>query len=477
MKPITLLIASLLITLGLYNSVHAADLHVVTHKDDKFSTLEHNLSGGVQLRDRNKHKRHKEKHRNKKDKGAKSIFDLLKCWFHKKDDTSDVATYEGYEYQYFGAKRTWKNAEKACEVWGGHLASVNSRAEHNFVKGLTSKWSWIGLTNENSRSWSWSDGSSLSFSKWFIFEPNNWGRNEHCGTANFIARGYWHDFNCHLRLGYICKRNTNQCSWGNSVPEAPAPNVFSESTDNKIVITVEMAQKSSSNVKYAIGFEDYDPEDICEENAASCLNEHLIELGPTLYKQENVCEEVFEVQLSMEDFIDVAEPSMDALSSGGNILRSRLYMVYFDGDQVTKFYTDIEFHSEISAEVFDVESILSSPSVDSVGLDASGRLSIDLFLSSLDVNMWLSTFRFISSSTGLPYRIIANEIGCSGDHLNCGYQVVVSSRQPTSDFTDELTFGFQYHLGSLSTMDSTFKVRVSYNVKDRTEIDHTPMKV
>ena len=53
----------------------------------------------------------------------------------------------GYCYRYFSERTSWDNAEAACVFYGGHLASVHSKAENDFIQQLLSGWTWIGASD------------------------------------------------------------------------------------------------------------------------------------------------------------------------------------------------------------------------------------------------------------------------------------------------------------------------------------------
>ena len=102
---------------------------------------------------------------------------------------------------------TWKDAEKKCVEFGGHLASVHSDQENNFIF-LTSEKAvtWIGgndLAKEDS--WIWSDGSSWSYSNWQKGQPDNArGGGQNCLNIGFNAEK-WDDEFCTRRFRSICK--------------------------------------------------------------------------------------------------------------------------------------------------------------------------------------------------------------------------------------------------------------------------------
>ncbi|XP_023260204.1 neurocan core protein-like, partial [Seriola lalandi dorsalis] len=46
--------------------------------------------------------------------------------------------FHGHCYRYFSRRHTWEDAEKDCREHSGHLASIHSSAEQNFIRALNS---------------------------------------------------------------------------------------------------------------------------------------------------------------------------------------------------------------------------------------------------------------------------------------------------------------------------------------------------
>ena len=57
--------------------------------------------------------------------------------------------FNGHCYMYSSTSASWENAEAACVFYGGHLASVHSKAENDFIQQLISDWTWIGASDIN----------------------------------------------------------------------------------------------------------------------------------------------------------------------------------------------------------------------------------------------------------------------------------------------------------------------------------------
>ena len=73
---------------------------------------------------------------------------------------------------------------------------------------------WLGLERDNG-TWSWTDGTSMDFTKWKVNEPNNNKGKENCGHMWVTPRcnvtraqvGEWNDNECHHAMTVICKKS------------------------------------------------------------------------------------------------------------------------------------------------------------------------------------------------------------------------------------------------------------------------------
>ena len=63
---------------------------------------------------------------------------------------------------------------------------------------------WIGLQDldDDDDVWTWLDGTSLTWSRWFDDDPDNWPY-EDCGGLG--SDGFW-DFYCSPDYPFICER-------------------------------------------------------------------------------------------------------------------------------------------------------------------------------------------------------------------------------------------------------------------------------
>ena len=124
-------------------------------------------------------------------------------------DVTDPAT--GIRYLAISAT-SWSGAEAFAVQLGGHLVSINSQAEQDFVwstfgqLGGVDRRVWIGFTDNGTEgAFGWSDGTPAKYTNWNPGEPNNSGGVEDCAGVNFGDWGYWNDYDCASALPFVCE--------------------------------------------------------------------------------------------------------------------------------------------------------------------------------------------------------------------------------------------------------------------------------
>jgi hypothetical protein len=112
--------------------------------------------------------------------------------------------FQGHCYLPKTTRLRWDEAKADCVTYpGGHLASVHSEAENDFVNKFISGNFWIGGQGSYYSSYSWSDGQPWSYTNGVLGNPSN--RNRFCVYSN--ANANWSYSECMERLPYICKTN------------------------------------------------------------------------------------------------------------------------------------------------------------------------------------------------------------------------------------------------------------------------------
>jgi len=100
---------------------------------------------------------------------------------------------------------TYLDAITGCIAEGATLATIESQAEQDAVYALTgSTGAWIGLTDFlDEGTFSWVDGTALSYENFRNNQPNNGGNNQHCTWIR--PDGGWDDVICKRPLPYVCQ--------------------------------------------------------------------------------------------------------------------------------------------------------------------------------------------------------------------------------------------------------------------------------
>lgn len=115
--------------------------------------------------------------------------------------------YSGHRYELFNISTTWDQAYKICEERGGHLVTISSSEENNFVLNLSkqanvNRLTWLGGYANNNREWFWITDESISYTNWESGEPNNYGGNEN--RMNMSTDGLWNDIAIHANARENC---------------------------------------------------------------------------------------------------------------------------------------------------------------------------------------------------------------------------------------------------------------------------------
>uniref|UniRef100_A0A4W6CH01 Macrophage mannose receptor 1 n=1 Tax=Lates calcarifer TaxID=8187 RepID=A0A4W6CH01_LATCA len=103
-------------------------------------------------------------------------------------------------------------ARAYCKKNFGELAVITAESERKFLWKQIAKGSegqyYIGMVVNLDKSFSWLDGTPVSYTAWEHNEPNFANNDENCVTI-YKNMGYWNDINCGMELPSICKRSTN----------------------------------------------------------------------------------------------------------------------------------------------------------------------------------------------------------------------------------------------------------------------------
>ncbi len=136
--------------------------------------------------------------------------------------------YDGRDYAVFEpGPISWTAARQACSEMGGHLATITSPAEQEFIASLISNGSannyWLGATDRENEvegayetNWEWITGEPWIYDHWGKLQPSNTTRydsqgEDYLGIAltayPWSDTYYWNDFRVYDPIvnGYICE--------------------------------------------------------------------------------------------------------------------------------------------------------------------------------------------------------------------------------------------------------------------------------
>ena len=132
--------------------------------------------------------------------------------------SDNAVEFNGHFYKAFFQTVTWKNAKILCEEMGGHLATVTSKEENDFVYGLIKNKGvvcWLGGTDEAVEGeWKWITGEEWSY------YPAEYGFDNCYGKQHYLVTGYecknfWDDQS--NEQGILCNSEGFICEWDENV--------------------------------------------------------------------------------------------------------------------------------------------------------------------------------------------------------------------------------------------------------------------
>lgn len=132
---------------------------------------------------------------------------------------SDAVEFNGASYKVYKQKMTWEQAKEYCESLGGHLVTITSQEEQDFVSALVTQKNiaaWIGAYLSNSK-FVWVTGEVFEYTNWDQGEPSySYGSSEkepYVGIyandtdTKYSTTGKWNDFrgSTDTVKGFVCE--------------------------------------------------------------------------------------------------------------------------------------------------------------------------------------------------------------------------------------------------------------------------------
>ncbi len=129
-----------------------------------------------------------------------------------------TAEFNGHSYEFVAEDMTWPEAREACIKRGGHLVTVTSQEEQEYLKSMflningSDVGGWLGAYSDGAyggekNDWRWVTGEQWFYTNWDANEPSN-SRGEEW-FAHFWKEMTWNDVAYddpkNSQFGYICE--------------------------------------------------------------------------------------------------------------------------------------------------------------------------------------------------------------------------------------------------------------------------------
>jgi len=121
---------------------------------------------------------------------------------------AEAVEFEGHHYCLIDdVSVKWDDAKKHCEKLGGHLATITSEAEENFLRDYvvengTKNSYWLGGYVNKIGMWAWVTGEKFKYTNWGAGQPDNYlgkedvlmmYRNPNPMNESSSPQGAWND--------------------------------------------------------------------------------------------------------------------------------------------------------------------------------------------------------------------------------------------------------------------------------------------
>ena len=140
---------------------------------------------------------------------------LIVCMYSLADSIKQVWTANGHLYQRFDTPLAWMDAAEYCERLGGHLVTITSAGENEFVYrmfGIDGVNLWLGATDRDREGeWRWVTGESWTYNNWSKInrpQPDNAGRGQNYAVFWDLAPAQWDDNGMpegNFRYVFVCE--------------------------------------------------------------------------------------------------------------------------------------------------------------------------------------------------------------------------------------------------------------------------------
>ena len=122
-----------------------------------------------------------------------------------------LGEFGGSHYYLSTTAARWMYADLNARCLGGHLASLSSQEESDFVRdgveAIGTGTYWLGLTDwgRTNNDWIWTSGEPVTWTNWHAGEPNNDGGEQ---FLQALDDGTWNDTNLSVAYRYVVETDS-----------------------------------------------------------------------------------------------------------------------------------------------------------------------------------------------------------------------------------------------------------------------------
>lgn len=143
-------------------------------------------------------------------------------------------THGDHTYQIFDMEdiQSWDDAKAYCEAQGGHLATITSKEENDFIYSYLQscglKTAYFGFSDaENEGDWVWVTGEDVDYTNWYPNEPNDTDGGEDEAAFYFVDdSGRWFDGTMGVSNGgcaFVCEWESGAAASALRATPTPTP--------------------------------------------------------------------------------------------------------------------------------------------------------------------------------------------------------------------------------------------------------------
>ena len=166
-----------------------------------------------------------------------------------------TGSYNTHNYEYYNLLMTWPEAKKLCETKGGHLVTISSQEENDYVYGLMQT-GWIGANDiDEEGSFAWVTGEPFGYSNWRADEPNNASDNE--DAVQMWEEGVWNDYSGDNILPFVCEYGIDQTSMADCEITLSETSFIYDGSEKKPSVTVKYnGEALNEDIDYSLSYKD-----------------------------------------------------------------------------------------------------------------------------------------------------------------------------------------------------------------------------